>query len=121
MMANLRGQYFTPDKKGELITEVESAIKLLDSSISGGNVGEQSIQILRDNRQKLQDILNGLFSKKGVVTPSETDNILDAISEAKRNSLQKDYNRTIRNAILYLAAFGLVATGIYFYMKKRAK
>jgi hypothetical protein len=120
-MENLRGQYFTPAKKGELISQVEGEIKLLDQTISGGNLGEVSMQLLRDNRQKLQDILNGLFGKKGVVTPAETDSVLDSISDAKRARLQKDYAKTMRNAVIYLIGFGLVAAGIYFYIKKRGK
>jgi hypothetical protein len=54
------------------------------------------------------------------VTPQETDDILDAIGNAKRSRLETQYYFGMKTSTLYLFAFIGIGVGVYFYMKKRA-
>jgi len=57
-----RGMTFTPDKKKMLLDEVQSEINKVNETIQfKKGVGGAAMQTLKDNRQKLQDILKVLF------------------------------------------------------------
>lgn len=120
-MAIEKGQYFTPDKKQSLINEVKSEITLVDNELRNNSFNEGANDAMREVRGKLQQVLNGLFDKKGVVTPQETDKILDILDDSKRNRLQKDFYKGMKRSTMVLVGFAVVAIGIYYYMKKSAK
>jgi hypothetical protein len=115
-----KGQIFTPEKKGALIQEVENEIVKLDETLRKKALGSSALSLVRENRNKLQTLLTLLFEKKGVVTPQETDDILDAIGNAKRSRLETQYYFGMKTSTLYLVAFIGIGLGVYFYMKKRA-
>jgi hypothetical protein len=115
-----KGQIFTPEKKGALIQEVENEIVKLDETLRKKALGSSALNLVRENRNKLQTLLTLLFEKKGVVTPQETDDILDAIGNAKRSRLETQYYFGMKTSTLYLVAFIGIGVGVYFYIKKRA-
>jgi hypothetical protein len=116
-----KGQIFTPEKKGALIQEVENEIVKLDETLRKKALGASALELVRENRNKLQTLLSLLFEKKGVVTPQETDDILDALGTAKRSRLESQYYMGMKASTIYLIAFLGIGLGVYFYMKKRAK
>lgn len=113
-----RGSIFTPDKKQTLIVEVERELTSLRSAIpqKSGNLAESLKKIEADLKKQLSN----LYDKKGVVTPQETDNILDLISSSKRSRLEAGYVFGLRRSTVYLLAFLAVGIGAYVYYKKRA-
>lgn len=115
-----RNQYFTPDKRQELINEVKSEIAQVDSELKNNSIAGVVSEEVQNTRINLQQILNGLFEKKGVVTPQETNKILDVLDTSKRNRLQKDFYKGIKKSTIILIGFAAIAVGAYFYMKKRA-
>jgi hypothetical protein len=110
-----RGTIFTPDKKGLLIKEIEVELSLLNNKIANKRSNEELLSI----KESLTKALTDLRDKKGVVTPQETDNVLDLISQSKRLRLEGSYFMGMRRATFYTVAFVLVGVGIYFYNKKR--
>lgn len=115
-----RGQIFTPEKKGALIQEVENEIVKLDEALRKKTLGTSALGLVKQNRDKLQTLLTLLFEKKGVVTPQETDDILEAIGDSKRSRLESQYYMGMKMSTIYLIAVVGVGVGIYYYMKKRA-
>lgn len=115
-----KGQIFTPEKKGALIQEVENEIVKLDESLRKKALGSSALGLVKQNRDKLQTLLTLLFEKKGVVTPQETDDILEAIGNSKRSRLETQYYMGMKKSTAYLLFAVAVGAGIYFYMKKRA-
>lgn len=120
-MAIEKGQYFTPDKKQSLINEVKSELTLVDNELRNNSLSQDTGDIMRDVRGKLQEVLNGLFDKKGVVTPQETDKILDILDDSKRNRLQKSFYKGMKTSTIVVVGFAVIAIGIYYYMKKTTK
>lgn len=117
-----KGMIFTPDKKKMLTDEVQSEINRVNETIQfKKGLGGTAMEELKNNRQKLQDILNVLFDKKGVITPQETDDILNLIDVSKRSRLESQYYFGMKKATFYLVLFGAIAVGTYIYLKKRAK
>jgi len=118
-MELVKGSIFTPDKKKYLTDEIQKEISLLDAEIKSGVLGSKYNIALKEMRNQLQNALNMLFEKKGVVTPEETDSILDLLGNSKRSRLEKDFYFGMKKSTIYLLAFIGIGVGIYFYTKKR--
>lgn len=112
-----RGRIFTPDKKKLLIDEIQRELGLLNDAIKSRGADKE----LSDIKADLEKNLNLLFDKKGIVTPQETDTILDLVASSKRARLQTDFYLGMRKSTFYLVAFLAIGVGIYFYNKQRAK
>lgn len=115
-----KGSIFTPDKKKYLTDEIQKEISLLDAEMKGGILGSKLNLGLKEIRTKLQNALNMLFEKKGVVTPEETDSILELLGASKRSRLEKDFYFGMKKSTVYLLTFIAIGFGIYFYTKKKA-
>ena len=116
-----KGQIFTPEKKGLLIKEVENELARLDEALRKKSLGSSALALVRENRTKLQTLLTLLFEKKGVVTPQETDDILQSLGDAKRSRLETQYYMGVKKSTIYLgvvlgleAAFVFTGTGSIF-------
>lgn len=114
-----KGSIFTPDKKRYLTDEIEKEISLLDKEVRGGILGSSYVNTLKDIRSNLKKKLDSLYNKQGVVTPQETDEILDLLGNSKRSRLEKDFYFGMKKSTIYLLAFVAVGFGLYFYTKKR--
>lgn len=118
-MSILQGTIFTPNKKKTLIDEIQQEIVNLDGVIKAQKADSTQKFKLNTIKLGLQNSLNVLYEKKGVVTPQETDNILELLGDAKRSRLESDYYMGMSKTTFYFVAFAAVAFGIYFYMKKK--
>jgi hypothetical protein len=113
-----KNQILTPDKKDLLIRQVQSELDSVSTAINQGKYGEAALGLLNKNQQKIQDLLNSLFAKKGVVTPQETNNALDILNTSKKNRLQDDYVMGMKRGSFYLISFGIIAIATYLIIKK---
>jgi hypothetical protein len=113
-----KGQILTPDKKGILIKQVQDELDSVSTAINEGKYGEAALGLLNKNQQKIQDLINNLFAKKGVVTPQETNNALDILNTSKKSRLQDDYTMGMKRGTFYLLSFGIAAVAIYLIVKK---
>lgn len=110
-----KGDILTPDKKYLLIDELRQELsKLGNFSITQDTTTVKTIQ------SELKSLLEKLINKKGVVTPAETDEILDKIGEAKKARLGSEFSKSMKSAVVILGLFTAVGIGVYIYMKKRA-
>jgi len=112
----VKGQVVTPEKKAALMEQIKAEINNVSSQIKEGKYGDAAIKVLDQNQKSLQKLLNNLLLKKGVVTPSETDNALNLINTSKKNRLQDDYIVGIKKSTIIL--FSLIALGGAFYWFK---
>ena len=67
-----KGMFFTPDKKKLLTDEVQSELNKLTEDIRNKGLGSSSANKLQQIKKKLQEIINLLNGKKGVITPPST-------------------------------------------------
>lgn len=118
-MAIIQGTIFTPNKKKTLIDEIQQELSSLDVAIRDVSTKKSLSLKLTAIRGTLQQSLNVLYDKKGVVTPQETDNILELINNSKRSRLESDYYMGMSKTTFYLVAFVAIAFGVYFYTKNR--
>jgi hypothetical protein len=115
-----KGMFFTPDKKKLLSDEVQAELNKLSEDIRNKGLGGDTTNKLQQIKKKLQDILNMLNNKKGVITPQETDDILSAIDESKRSRLESQFYLGLKKSTFYLVIFAAIGVGAYIYLKKKA-
>lgn len=113
-----KGQILTPDKKDTLVSQIKAELESVQESINQGKYGEAALGVLQKNQMKLQNLVNGLLAKKGVITPDETDNTIDILAQSKRDRLQSDYTMGLKRGTFYLLAFGIAAVATYLIVKK---
>jgi hypothetical protein len=115
----VKGQVVTPEKKAVLMEQIKAEIDNVSSQIKEGKYGDAVVKVLDQNQKALQKLLNNLLMKKGVVTPSETDDALNLINKAKKSRLEDDYYMCVKKSTIIL--FSLIALGgaFYFYKYKR--
>lgn len=109
-----KGDILTPDKKYLLIDELRQEL----SKLGNFSITQDSGKVV-NIQAELKSLLEKLINKKGVVTPSETDVILEKIGEAKKARLGNEFSTSMRRAVVYLGIFTAVGVSIYFYMKNR--
>ena len=82
-MEVLQGQIFTPNKKTILADEIKIELENLNKAIAKGGIDAGQKQAIDSSKLALQKVLTSILTKKGVVTPDETDDALKKIDEAK--------------------------------------
>jgi len=120
-MAILEGQILTPNKKSILADELKLELDNLNKAIALGGIDAGQKQAIDASKVAIQKVLNSILSKRGVVTPDETDNALKKIDEAKRARLQNDFYGSIKKYGIYIAIAIVAGAGLYYYTKNSAK
>jgi hypothetical protein len=120
-MPILEGQILTPDKKSMLADELKKELDSLNKTIAIGGITAGQKQAVEASKAAVQKVLNNILSKKGVVTPDETDDALKKIDEAKKARLQNDFYSSIKSYGTYILIALAAGIGLYYYTKNRAK
>jgi hypothetical protein len=60
-----------------------------------------------------------LLAKKGIITPNETNGVLDAIDASKKARLQQDYSAGVKNTTIYLGIL-VAAVAAYYIIKRKS-
>ncbi len=120
-MPILEGQILTPDKKSLLADELKKELDSLNKTIAIGGITAGQKQAVEASKAAVQKVLNNILSKKGVVTPDETDDALKKIDEAKKARLQNDFYSSIKIYGTYILIALAAGIGLYYYTKNRAK
>lgn len=115
----LEGRALTPEKKSLLVDEINAELKNINDSLYKGGTTEAKKTAIQSSKNVLQEVLNDLFSRRGVITPEETNKALNAIKESKKSRLQSDFYSSIKTSTIVLVGFIGVAIGIYFYTKNK--
>lgn len=112
-------QTLTPEKIVLLIQEIRNELLLIREAIKTKQVGSEAYRILLAQSQRLQNLLDILLNKKGIMTPAETKSALELLNESKRARLEKQYYMGISRATWFLIGIGVIAVGTYVYLRKK--
>jgi hypothetical protein len=117
---NIReNQALTPEKKGFLVDQIQQEILLIADTIKQKKYGTAAFFVLQNAQQSLQDTLNRLLEKKGIITPSETSKALDQINQSKRARLEGDYIMGVRKGTFYILSIGVIIVATYLILKNK--
>jgi hypothetical protein len=87
-----RNSVLLPNDKNKLSDLINEQLVALNKAMrdNNGNIEiSNSIAVLQEG---LQNLLKKIFDKKGVITPDETNEVLDKIEETKRKIMQNNYD-----------------------------
>lgn len=116
-----RNEVILPDKRNEMITQLRNEINLVKDDIRNKKYTDAVLASMQSNADKLQSLLNKFLNKSGVITPTETNTVLDVMASLKKQRLQKEYNTDLKRTVVYLVAAGIIALGSFYLYKKFAK
>lgn len=111
----------TPDKSSVLTDEVKRQIQLLSDSLKNKKYGDAAYILLSNTKDKLQATLDALLSKKGIITPQQTNATLDQINQAKKARLEQDYSTGMSKTLMVGLGVLLISVGAYYYFKSKKK
>jgi hypothetical protein len=113
----LQDKALTPDKKDQLVKQIQSEIDSLNRILREQGAPAAVLEAAKRNKNSLQGLVNKILSKKGVITPTETNDALDAMAKAKRERLESDFSTTVRR---FAIVAGLLIGGYlaWSYVKK---
>jgi hypothetical protein len=109
----------TPDKKQVLINEIQNEISQVSDAIKNKQYGGAGLTIIQEKQMELQNLLNKFLEKKGIITPSETTNTLNAINESKKARLEKEFTKSISNTTIIGIGILILGVATYIYLKKK--
>lgn len=111
----------TPEKKQLLVGQVELEIENINKAIRDGGLPSGVLEAVKANKLALQGVLNKLFEKRGVITPSETNSTIEAIENSKTARLQSDFKRNIKRIGVFVGLLVVLGIGYSLYMKSKNK
>lgn len=114
-------QALTPDKKQILVDEIQQELSLVSDAIKEKKYSEGAYLILQKNKEKLQNTLNKVLAKRGIITPSETSKALQEIDAAKRARLEKDFVFGLRKGTFFIASIAIIGIAAYMIIKNKNK
>ncbi len=118
-MAIEKNTALTPEKKSILIGQVELEIENLNKALRDGGLPFGVLEAVKSNRDSLQNMLNRLFEKKGVVTPQETSSTLNALEKSKADRLQSDMKRNVQRILIFGTVLVVLWVGYKMYTKSK--
>ncbi len=119
-MAIHKDMALTPEKKKFLIGEVELEIENLNKAVREGGLPSGVLEAVKANRDSLQNILNKLFQKKGIVTPQETSSTISAIEKSKADRMQRDLKRNLNRILVFGGVLLVLWAGYKLYTKSKS-
>jgi F0F1-type ATP synthase delta subunit len=114
---SLQDKALTPDKKDQLVRQIQSEIESLNGVLRQQGAPAAVLEAAKRNKNSLQGLVNKILSKKGVITPTETNDAIDAMAKAKRERLESDFSTTVRRVAI-VAGILIGAYLAWRYVKK---
>jgi parvulin-like peptidyl-prolyl isomerase len=113
----LQDKALTPHKKDQLVNQIQSEIDSLNRILREQGAPAAVLEAAKRNKNSLQGLVNKILAKKGVITPTETNDALEAMAKAKRERLESDFSTTVRR---FAIVAGLLIGGYlaWRYVKK---
>jgi F0F1-type ATP synthase delta subunit len=113
----LQDKALTPDKKDQLVNQIQSEIDSLNRILREQGAPAAVLEAAKRNKNSLQGLVNKILAKKGVITPTETNDALEAMAKAKRERLESEFSTTVRR---FAIVAGLLIGGYlaWRYVKK---
>jgi hypothetical protein len=106
-----RNSVLLPNDKNKLSDLINEQLIALNKAMreNDGNIEiTNSIAVLQEG---LKDLLKRIFEKKGVITPDETNEILDKVEETKRKIMQNNYDDSLKT-LAVIKVVGIIVIAI---------
>jgi hypothetical protein len=101
-----------------IIDQLKSEINIIKDNLKEEGISTDKFDLLTKSAKILQDKLEQVMNKGGILTEKEKQDVYTTIQNTKRGDMAKMSAKSKRNLYLYLGIFVLVGVAIYVYTKK---
>ncbi len=113
-----RNEVILPDKRNAVIDELRNEINTIKDDVRNKRYADSVIQAMQRNADKLQGYLDKFLTKAGVITPTETNAVMDVFASLKKQRMSNEVAKDQRRLIIYGVGFiVIVMTGVIIYKK----
>jgi hypothetical protein len=103
----------------EIVDKLKVELNTIKDKIKVGGLNNVVFDTLSQDAKRLQDKIDEILSKKGVLTQSDINDAYTTMQSVKRGELEKMSNDSKRNFFIYLGIGALFIYGLYYYNKKK--
>lgn len=110
-----------PSAKLSVIEQLYNKLTQIKDSIKEGSISQSLFDDLTTQGKLLQDKLNILLNKRGILTQSEVNDAYATLQEVRRKELEAMKKKAQNKAIMYVVIFSVVVAGAYMLYKRNKK
>jgi hypothetical protein len=104
----------------EVTTDLSAELQNIKEDIKKYGVFSFLFKKLSERRDVLQNKLDEIANKKGILTKEELYDAQILAATSKAQALKNENKKTVRNGIMYISGFVVVIFGVwYFTIKKK--
>ena len=100
----------------QVVQSIIAEIRAIQQSIRDKSLDQYALQQLFQREQKLQEKLNNLLNRKGLLNKTEADKIYEELRLEKEQSLMSKLGK---GYTWFIVAGVVIAVGLYFAFKKK--
>ena len=108
----MRDSALLPNDKNKLSDLINEQLVALNKSLIENRGNEIAINTLTTLQEGLKNLLKKIFEKKGVITPEETNEVIDRVEEAKKMILLESFDNAQAN-LGFFKIVGLIIIAIF--------
>lgn len=116
-----RNEVVLPEKRNAVIGELRIEINKVADDVRNKRYTDTILQAMQRNADTLQSYLDKFINKKGVITPTETNTVLDTMNSLKKQRMGMEVSLDRKRALLIAAIFIIGTTAGILLYKKYAK
>lgn len=109
----------TRSESQQVINDLKANINRITNSITNKNLFGETIDILDEKRQNLQDALNRILSKGGIITEEDYNDAYEQIRKAAEKRIRTEKQQRTRNLIIGIGVIAIVIAGLYYIRNKK--
>jgi hypothetical protein len=100
-----------------IIDQLKGKLSELKDKIKDGNLTTAIYDEVTSNAKLIQDKLNELLAKKGLLSQSDVNDAYSVIQDVKRSELQNDNKKSSKKLYIYVGVVILIISGVMLYKK----
>ena len=107
----------TRSESQSVITDLKNQVIRLKEAIKQKDLVGESVEILNEKKDALQDELNKLLKKGGLITEEDYNNAYEKIRQSSQERLITQSKKTKRSLYFVVGGVLILAAGIYLYKR----
>jgi endonuclease III len=102
-----------------IVDILKAKLNELKDKIKDGGLHTTVYTEISNNAKLIQDKLNELLSKKGLLSQSDVNDAYSVIQDVKRSELESESNKSSKKLFIYAGLGILIIAGIMLYKKRK--
>jgi len=108
----MRDSALLPNDKNKLSDLINEQLVALNKALIENRGNEVAINTITTLQEGLNNLLKKIFEKKGVITPDETNEVIDYVENSKKMILEGNFNNAQAN-LGFLKIVGIIIIVIF--------